>query len=129
VYEVTISRSFSAAHTLREIGGKCESLHGHNFRVEVTVAGDTLDSEGLLVDFRMLKRWTDEALELLDHKYLNDIEPFAGMNPSSEHLAKWIHDRLAKKIDDRRVRVSRVSVWESEDARASYGSGTDRRPS
>ncbi len=68
MYEVTINRSFSAAHTLRDVGGKCESLHGHNFRVEVTVAGESLNGEGLLVDFRLLKRWTDETLEMLDHR-------------------------------------------------------------
>jgi len=129
VYEVTIIRSFSAAHTLREIGGKCESLHGHNFRVEVTVAGESLDNEGLLIDFRLLKRWTEETLELLDHKHLNEIEPFDGVNPSSEHLAKWIHDRLADRINSDRVCISRVAVWESEDARAIYRSAKDRRPS
>lgn len=129
MFEVTVIRSFSAAHTLREIGGKCESLHGHNFRVEVTVAGASLNSEGLLVDFRLLKRWTDETLDMLDHKHLNEIEPFFGINPSSEHLAKWIHDRLAARIDDGRVRISRVAVWESEDARATYTRETDNGPS
>ncbi|PKN34358.1 MAG: 6-carboxytetrahydropterin synthase QueD [Deltaproteobacteria bacterium HGW-Deltaproteobacteria-19] len=129
MYEVTINRSFSAAHTLRDVGGKCESLHGHNFRVEVTVAGESLNGEGLLVDFRLLKRWTDEALEMLDHRHLNEMDFFADSNPSSENLARWIHDHLADRIDSDRVRVSRVTVWESEDARAVYESGADRRHS
>jgi len=129
MYEVTITRSFSAAHTLRDIGGKCESLHGHNFRVDVTVAGESLDGEGLLIDFRLLKRWTDETLETLDHRHLNEMDFFAGINPSSENLARWIHDCLAGRIDSDRVRVSRVAVWESEDARAVYERGTDRRHS
>ncbi|NPU83624.1 MAG: 6-carboxytetrahydropterin synthase QueD [Syntrophaceae bacterium] len=129
MYEVTITRSFSAAHTLRNIGGKCESLHGHNFRVDVTVAGESLDGEGLLIDFRLLKRRTDETLEMLDHKHLNEMDFFAATNPSSENLAKWIHDRLAGGIDSDRVRVSRVTVWESEDARATYQNGANRRHS
>lgn len=129
MYEVTISRSFSAAHTLRDIGGKCESLHGHNFRVDVTVAGESLDGEGLLIDFRLLKRWTDETLETLDHRHLNEIDYFSGINPSSENLAKWIHEHLAGRIDSDRVCVSRVTVWESDDARATYQSGADRRHS
>jgi len=129
LYEVTITRSFSAAHTLRDIGGKCESLHGHNFRVEVTVSGESLDEEGLLVDFRLLKRVTEETLEAIDHRHLNELAMFAEMNPSSERLAKWIHDRIAEEISSERVRVSRVVVWESDDARATYSGGTDGRPS
>ena len=63
MYEVTIRRSFSAAHTLKEIGGKCEELHGHNFVVEVSVTVPDLNREGLAIDFRVLKRWTEEILE------------------------------------------------------------------
>ena len=81
MYEVTIKRAFSAAHSLKEIGGKCEKLHGHNFTVEVSVATDKLNSEGLVLDFRTLKNWTDETIRELDHKYLNEIAPFHGCNP------------------------------------------------
>ena len=81
MYEVTIKRTFSAAHSLKEIGGKCEKLHGHNFTVEVSVATDQLNREGLVVDFRVLKDWTDQAIKELDHKYLNEIAVFQGMNP------------------------------------------------
>ena len=120
MYEVTIRKSFSAAHILKEIGGKCEELHGHNFIVEVTVAGPSLNGEDLLIDFRVLKGWTNEVLEGLDHKYLNDVECFKGMNPSSEQVACYIHGRLAEKVASLGLSLDRVTVWESENARVSY---------
>jgi 6-pyruvoyltetrahydropterin/6-carboxytetrahydropterin synthase len=120
MYEVTIRKSFSAAHILREIGGKCEDLHGHNFIVEATVRGKSLNGEDILLDFRDLKRWTNEILETLDHKYLNEIEVFKGMNPSSERIARYIHDRLADKVETLGLKIARVTVWESENARVAY---------
>jgi 6-pyruvoyltetrahydropterin/6-carboxytetrahydropterin synthase len=120
MYEVTIRRSFSAAHTLKEIGGKCEELHGHNFVVEVSVTVSDLNREGLAIDFRVLKRWTEEILETVDHKYLNDIPYFKGFAPSSENIARFIYDKVVEKAHLQKIRVSRVTVWESEDARASY---------
>ena len=120
MYEVTIKKSFSAAHLLKEIGGKCEELHGHNFLVEVSVASESLNSEDLLIDFRVVKRWTDEVLELLDHKYLNDIEYFKNINPSSEQLARFLYDRISEKSRQAKVTLSRVTVWESDNARVSY---------
>ena len=120
MYEVTIRRSFSAAHTLKEIGGKCEELHGHNFVVEVSVTVPDLNREGLAIDFRVLKRWTEEILETLDHKYLNDIPYFNALNPSAENIARFVYERIAQKAHLQKIRVSRVTVLESEDARASY---------
>ncbi|MCX5856682.1 MAG: 6-carboxytetrahydropterin synthase QueD [Deltaproteobacteria bacterium] len=120
MYEVTIKKSFSAAHILKEIGGKCEDLHGHNFVVEVTVKGESLNKEDLLIDFRVLKGWTNEILEQLDHKYLNQIDIFKGMNPSSEQIARYIHDRLTDNMKSMDLKVSRVTVWESENARVAY---------
>jgi 6-pyruvoyltetrahydropterin/6-carboxytetrahydropterin synthase len=122
MYEVTIKKTFSAAHVLKEIGGKCEDLHGHNFLVEVTVAGETLNGEDLLIDFRDLKRWTNEILDHLDHKYLNDVDSFKDINPSSERVAKFIYERLTEKVRAMKpvLTVSRVTVWESDNARVTY---------
>ena len=120
MYEVTIRKTFSAAHILKEIGGKCEELHGHNFIVEVTVAGPSLNSEDLLIDFRVLKGWTNEVLEEMDHKYLNDVECYKGMNPSSEQVARHIYNRLAEKATSLKLTLTQVTVWESENARVSY---------
>jgi 6-pyruvoyltetrahydropterin/6-carboxytetrahydropterin synthase len=120
MYEVTIKKTFSAAHILKEIGGRCEELHGHNFLVEVSVSAPELNKEGLLIDFRVLKKWTHDILEALDHKYLNEVDYFKDINPSSEQVARLIYDRIAEKAIPRGYVVSRVTVWESENARVSY---------
>ena len=123
MYEVTIRAEFSAAHNLREVGGKCESLHGHNFTVEVAVESERLGEGGMVVDFRTLKAKTKEILSRLDHRYLNELPPFRRSNPSSENLAAYIFKELSRQIDRGKKRVSWVSVWESETSRATY-----RRP-
>jgi len=120
MYEVTVKKSFSAAHLLKDIGGKCEELHGHNFIVEVSVTASELNQEGLLVDFRTLKQWTDEILTELDHKHLNALPCFMNMNPSSENIARFIYDGITAKARQERIKVSRVTVWESDNARVSY---------
>ncbi len=120
MYEVKIKSDFSAAHNLREVGGKCESLHGHNFTVEVVVESQTLDEGGMVVDFRVLKAKTKEVLDPLDHRYLNELAPFRDSNPSSENLAAYIYHALSRQIDRGTRRVSRVSVWESGTSRATY---------
>ena len=120
MYEVTIKKSFSAAHLLKEIGGKCEELHGHNFLVEISVAAESLNEEGLLIDFRVVKRWTDEALEALDHKYLNELDYFKNRNPSSEAIARFLHERIGEKARQAKVALSRVAVWESDNSRVTY---------
>jgi 6-pyruvoyltetrahydropterin/6-carboxytetrahydropterin synthase len=120
MYNVTIKRSFSAAHILQNIGGQCETLHGHNFTVEVTVAGSQLNPEGVLIDFRILKQWTDQVLESLDHKYMNEIPYFKDINPSSEQIAKYIYDWIEGQVQAIDLTVACVTVWESENARATY---------
>ncbi len=118
-YALTVRASFAAAHRLKEYGGNCERLHGHNWRVEATVEAETLDGRGIALDFREIKSFLSEALSPLDHRYLNDIPPFDAVNPSSENLARHIFGELEKRIR-KPVRVTRVAVWESDDARAEY---------
>ena len=119
MYEATVRRSFSAAHSLREIGGKCEKLHGHNFIIEVSVSSPTLNNEGLVIDFRTVKNWTDEVLKELDHSYLNDIPAFHDKNPSAENVAHYIFSRMEEKAAAG-IHVTRVTVWESESAKVTY---------
>lgn len=119
MFEVTIRKSFSAAHTL-DIGGKCEDLHGHNFYVDICVAADELDNEGLVIDFRILKQWADEIIEELDHTFLNDIRHFQDQNPSSERVAEYIYDGMTEKARSRSLKISKVTVWESNTAWATY---------
>jgi len=120
MYHLMIKTHFAAAHRLVNYQGDCENLHGHNWHVEVTVAARELDSAGLGIDFKVLKRRTKALLDELDHKYLNDLEPFRDISPSSERIARFIYGRLSKELDDDNVRVERVNVWESEFACASY---------
>jgi len=122
MYEVTIIKSFSAAHLLAEIGGKCEELHGHNFKVEVTVAAEELNSNGLLIDFRFLKKVLVEILEEIDHKYLNTLTSFAGKNPSAENIAKYIFEKMDLKVKTAGVNIVRIKIWESENAAVTYTS-------
>ncbi len=127
MYEVTIKQSFSAAHMLKDVGGTCEKLHGHNFIVEVSICSTSLTDAGILIDFRILKQWADEILKEFDHKYLNEISYFKGMSPSSENVARYIYNRISEKVKKSNLDVSRVTVWESEDARVSYyGNGYAR---
>jgi 6-pyruvoyltetrahydropterin/6-carboxytetrahydropterin synthase len=120
MYEVTIIKSFSAAHLLAQIGGKCEELHGHNFKVEVTLAAPNLNESGLLIDFRIVKKWLNEILDQMDHKHLNELPYFAGINPSAENIAKYICDQMKLKIKEPQVRIARIKVWESENAVVTY---------
>ena len=120
MYEVTIIKSFSAAHLLAQIGGKCEELHGHNFKVEVTVAAPDLNESGLLIDFRVVKKWLNVILDQMDHKHLNELPYFAGINPSAENIAKYIFAQMEPKAKESQVRIARIKVWESENAAVTY---------
>jgi len=120
MYEVTIIKSFSAAHLLAEIGGKCEELHGHNFKTEITVAAKELNQAGLLIDFRFLKKILGEILEDLDHKNLNALTSFTGMNPSAENIAQYIFEKMELKVKTAGVNMVRVKIWESENAAVTY---------
>jgi len=122
MYEITVHKTFSAAHTL-DIGGEREQLHGHNFRVEATVASEELNADGLVLDFRVLKEWLGSILEGLDHTFLNDLEPFKDTGPTAERMARFIHDRLEKNANPMGLTVSRVTVWESEGSKATYTRG------
>ena len=120
MYEVTIIKSFSSAHLLAQIGGKCEELHGHNFKVEVTVSAPDLKESGLLIDFRVVKKWLGEILDQMDHKYLNELPFFSGINPSAENIAKYICEEMEQKVKTSGVNVARVKIWESENAAVTY---------
>ena len=120
MYEIKIITSFSAAHRLENFYGKCEALHGHNWKVEVFLVGAKLDEAGLLLDFGAVKARTRELLEEIDHKYLNELPAFSHRNPSSENLASYLFQRLAAALNRDGVKVSRVNVWESDNSCASY---------
>lgn len=120
MYRLTVHTSFAAAHNLIHYQGDCENLHGHNWKVEVTVAARELNPAGLGIDFKILKRETKLLLGRLDHKYLNDLEMFKDISPSSEHIAHYLFLELGKVLDSDNVTVDSVKVWESDNACASY---------
>ena len=116
-----IERNFSSAHQLRGYKGKCENLHGHNYKIEIFARGSELNNIGLLVDFVELKEAADEIVTYLDHKNLNELEPFvAEQNPSAENVARFVLQRIASKIDDERVQIYKVKCWETPTSVATY---------
>jgi 6-pyruvoyltetrahydropterin/6-carboxytetrahydropterin synthase len=120
MYRLMIKTSFAAAHNLINYQGDCENLHGHNWRVEVTVATKELDQAGLGIDFKVLKKQTNLLLDELDHKYLNDLEPFKTNSPSSENISRYLFERMSHTLNNDNVTVEQINVWESENACASY---------
>lgn len=123
MYHLKIQTHFAAAHNLLNYDGDCENLHGHNWKIEVTVKTATLDDAGLGIDFKILKKRTNKIMDFLDHKYLNDLEPFKEISPSSEHISKFIFDSLVSELSEYDVIVDSVTVWESDNACASYTAG------
>jgi 6-pyruvoyltetrahydropterin/6-carboxytetrahydropterin synthase len=123
MYEISIQTVFSAAHRLRNYQGDCEALHGHNWKVQVTVQTHTLNDIGLAIDFKMLKKITNETLGRLDHTCMNDVAPFCDVNPSSENIARVLFEEMKTSIAAFGVSLVKISVWESDNAWASYSEG------
>jgi len=123
MFEVTVEYTFAAGHALRHYRGKCENVHGHNYRIQVTVEGERLNTIGLLVDFVELKKNTRAVADRLDHQFINDLEPFTTVNPSAENIAKYFFDELMPTVKgepDQSLRLARVTVWETDTSIARY---------
>ncbi|MDD3594509.1 MAG: 6-carboxytetrahydropterin synthase QueD [Candidatus Gastranaerophilales bacterium] len=116
MFEIKIEDHFSAAHHLLNYEGECERQHGHNWKVEVYAQGENLDKSGILIDFKVLKKALKETLAEFDHKDLNELEEFKDKSPSSERIARVIYYRLKENF----YTITKVSVWETERACASY---------
>ena len=120
MYELRIISHLAAAHQLRDFHGPCENLHGHNWKIEVFVTGKEVGENGILIDFRELKEATEKVIQELDHRFLNELEYFRNVNPSSENIARFIFDSLSQTFTGDSVRVSKVTAWESDSACATY---------
>lgn len=123
MFEVNVEDTFASGHYLRGYRGKCEKPHGHNYKIRITLAGESLDNIGLLFDFRELKVVMNEVIDRVDHQMLNEVAPFDKLNPSAENMAKWFYDEMKKGINaksDGRVRVIRVKLWETDTTTATY---------
>ncbi len=120
VYELKVLSDFAAAHNLRNFRGKCEHLHGHNWKIEVVLRGTELNESGVVVDFGEVKETVRQLLSEIDHKYLNDLPYFATHNPSSENIARYLFERLGERLDDENRWIYSVTAWESADACATF---------
>jgi len=123
MFELKIKKSFAGAHHLRDYQGKCENLHGHNWMVYLYIQGEKQQKNGILLDFKTMKRCLNDILEDLDHHYLNEIEPFKTQNPSAENLAQYIFTEAQERMDwseNPGARVSKVTVFETDQSSASY---------
>ena len=123
MYEITVEDTFAAGHYLRNYKGKCENPHGHNYKVRITLAGKELDQAGLLLDFKDLREVMKRTIDRLDHKMINEVEPFTQLNPSAENLARYFYDATTQKLDEAtagRVHVKNVTIFETETTTATY---------
>jgi len=122
MFQVSVEETFSAGHALRGYKGKCENLHGHNYRVQVTLEGPQLDAIGLLIDFTLLKHVVRNIIKRLDHQFINELEPFTNVNPSAENMAKYFYEEIASQLEGlpAGAQVKEVVIWETDTARAKY---------
>lgn len=118
MYNLTIETEFAAAHRIKEAGGKCENLHGHTWKVQVTLQGKKLDERGILIDFREVKEIVKKSLDKLDHQYLNEV--LKNIEPTTENIAKYLFEKLEKELNLERVKLSKVKVGESDKTWVSY---------
>jgi len=120
MYQITIETHFSSAHRLRNYNGECERLHGHNWKVQISVASDVLNDLGMVMDFKDIKSNVKPLIGKLDHQYLNDIPPFTEINPTTENISKYLFDEFSKLINTDQIKVTKVEIWESTTSSASY---------
>ena len=121
MFELKIVTHFAAAHQLKMVAEKCENLHGHNWKVEVYLAGKSLNKAGVLMDFGEIKQYVSEIIKRLDHKFLNELDYFDDNTPpSSENIARYVATSLQAMIKEPEINVARVTAWESENACATY---------
>ena len=121
LFELTVANYIDAAHFLRGYRVNCANIHGHTWRVEVTLQGRQLDSAGLLVDFNDIKKMIKEITAGFDHNLINAVGPFDNINPTSENLARHIYREMKKAVAPLEgIRVLKVVVAESRDTSAAY---------
>ena len=120
MFEVSVEETFAAGHALRDYRGKCENVHGHNYRVQIVIEGPELDATGLLVDFADVKQLMDAVIARLDHQFINEIAPFDKLNPSAENMAKYFHDEVSAGLGEAGPRIGAVKVWETDETSATY---------
>jgi 6-pyruvoyltetrahydropterin/6-carboxytetrahydropterin synthase len=122
MFEIAVEQGFASAHALRNYKGRCENVHGHNWKVRVVIQGEKLDETGMLVDFLDVKSFMGQILDRIDHQFLNEIPPFDVVNPSAENIAEYFYQEMTGKLGDTPVpvRISEVKIWETDIQSATY---------
>lgn len=118
MFELSLEREFCAAHAIT-MKGDVEPRHGHNWRLVVTVAGETLDDDGLLCDFHLVEQSLDRVLGRFHNADLNETPPFNEVNPTAENVVKHVAESMVALLPAG-VRVVRVSVSEAPGCTATY---------
>ncbi|MBN1231817.1 MAG: 6-carboxytetrahydropterin synthase QueD [Candidatus Coatesbacteria bacterium] len=118
MYKLKVKTYFSAAHCLEGYPGACQRIHGHNWDITACFSSDKLNELGMVEDFNVLKKELNMLIEKLDHRLLNEIEPFDKINPTSENIARWLFENLENKFKN--VHVLYVEVSESSNSFARY---------
>ncbi|VAW79466.1 6-carboxy-5,6,7,8-tetrahydropterin synthase [hydrothermal vent metagenome] len=119
-YTLKILTDFASAHTLRDYPGACARLHGHNWKVETEVIATRLNNIGMGIDFKVIKQATRAIAKRLDHRYLNDLEPFTEINPTAENIAAYFYKELSAQLNNDQIKVHAVTLWETERACVRY---------
>jgi len=119
-YTMKILTDFAAAHYLREYDGECSRLHGHNWKVEVTVNASALDKVGMGMDFKVIKKATKSLIDELDHYNLNDIPPFDKINPTAENISAFLYKELSARLNNDTAKVQAITLWETDRACVTY---------
>jgi 6-pyruvoyltetrahydropterin/6-carboxytetrahydropterin synthase len=119
-YTLRVVSDFASAHTLRDYPGACSRMHGHNWKLEVEVIASSLDETGMGVDFKVVRKASKELSDVLDHRYLNEIAPFDEINPTAENIAAFFYNGLSETLNNDRIKVSSITLWETERACVRY---------
>lgn len=119
-YQLKVITEFASAHTLRDYPGACSRMHGHNWKVELEAIATALDDVGMGVDFKKMKQVAKEVGDRLDHRYLNELEPFTEINPTAENIAAYLYREISAQLNTDTIKVSAVTLWETERACVKY---------
>ncbi len=119
-YQLKVVTEFASAHTLRGYPGACSRMHGHNWKVELEAIATSLDEVGMGVDFKKMKNAANEVGDEMDHRYLNELEPFTEINPTAENIAAYMYREISKRLNSNSITVSAVTLWETDRACVRY---------
>ena len=124
-YRLKTITEFASAHTLRDYPGACSRMHGHNWKVELEAITATLDETGMGIDFKKMKNAANEIGDQLDHRYLNDLEPFTQINPTAENIAAYMYREISSRLNSDTIKVCALTLWETDRACVRYSEEND----